>query len=82
MTTAFVVSWSQTCRKPNHVFCLMRDKISILSRLLCNEPQPLQGPPVLRAGGQQVDAGGLHGAVAQHVRQLRHVAARPVKGPR
>lgn len=30
-------------------------------------------PPVLCPGGQQVDAGGLNGGVAQHIGQLRNV---------
>ena len=48
---------------------------------LCNQSQPLQCPGVFRAGGDEVDAGGLDGAVAQHVRQLRHVPADLVERP-
>lgn len=36
---------------------------------------------MLRAGGQQVDPGGLNGTVAQNIRQLHHVLTGPVKGP-
>ena len=49
--------------------------------VLSYQAQTLQLPGMLRAGGDQVDAGGLDAAVAQHVRQLRHVPADPVKGP-
>ena len=41
--------------------------------------QPLQLPDVLRAGGAEVDAGGVDGTVAQNVRQLHDVPAEGVK---
>lgn len=36
---------------------------------------------MLRSGGDQIDAGGLHRAVAQHIGQLHHIPAHSVEGP-
>ena len=60
-------------------FCSRLYKVMIL--LSGDQPQSVQDPGVVRAGGNQVDAGGLDGAVAQHVRQLCYVPADVVKGP-
>ena len=54
------------------------DRIFILS--LTDQPQPVQLPLVLRPGGEEVEAGGLDAAVAQHVRQLYNILAGPVEG--
>lgn len=48
---------------------------------LGNQAQAVQGPGVLRSGGDQVNAGRLDAAVAQHIGQLRHIPARLVKAP-
>ena len=47
-----------------------------------DELQLFQGAGVFRAGGDQVDTGGLHRGVAQYVRQSDHVPAGSVIGPR
>ena len=46
---------------------------------LGDQPQLIQGPGMLGAGGDEVDAGGLDAAVAQQVRQLDDVPAGPVE---
>ena len=47
---------------------------------LGDQPQLIQGPGMLGAGGDEVDAGGLEAGMAQHIRQLHDVTAGPVKG--
>ena len=48
---------------------------------LGDQPQLIQGPGMLGAGGDEVDAGGLDAGVAQHVSQLCHIPAHPVETP-
>ena len=43
------------------------------------ETQLLQHFGALRARGEEIDAGGLDGGMAQHVGQLCHIPAHPVK---
>lgn len=43
------------------------------------QPQPVQLLAVLRAAGDQIDAGGFNRTVPQHVGQLCNILARPVK---
>lgn len=48
--------------------------------VLYDQPHPVQLPLVLCPGGQEIDAGGLNAAVAQHVGQTHDVPVHPVKG--
>ena len=43
--------------------------------VLSYQTQPFQQAGVFSAGGDEVDAGGFNAAVAQHIRQFRHVPA-------
>ena len=49
--------------------------------VLNDEMKTLQLAGMLRAAGNQIDPRGFQRAVAQHVGQLRHVPAHPVKCP-
>lgn len=49
--------------------------------ILQNQTQTVQSPGVPRTGGRQVDAGGVHADVAQHIRRLCRVPAHPVEDP-
>ena len=46
---------------------------------LGDQPQLIQGPGMLGAGGDEVDAGGLDAGVAQHISQLDDIPTGPVK---
>ena len=58
------------------------DPGQIMKFVLSYQTQPFQLPLMFRTRGDQVDSGGLNGAVAQHVGQLGNVPADLVEGPR
>ena len=60
----------------------MMQKINSVAVVSTDQPQPVQLPRMLRAGGQEIDAGGVDGAVAQHVRQFHDVSRSPVERDR
>ena len=43
-----------------------------------HQPQTFQLPPVLRAGGQQVNSGGFHAGMAQNIRQFHNILVNSV----
>ena len=47
---------------------------------LGDQPQLIQGPGMLGAGGDEVDAGGLNTGMPQHISQFGHIPARPIEG--
>lgn len=47
---------------------------------LTYKPQPFQLSGMFRSGGEQVDAGGIDGTVAQHIGQLYNIPGNPVEG--
>ena len=47
---------------------------------LCHQAKAVDLPGVLGAGGDQVNAGGVDAAVAQHVGQTHNILAHSVKG--
>ena len=49
--------------------------------VLSYQTQPLQQAGVFRAGGDEIDPGGLDATVAQHIGQFRHIPADLVKRP-
>ena len=51
----------------------------ILLTLLQKQAQPFDLPGVFHAGGYEVNAGSINGAVAQQIRQLDNILAGSVK---
>ena len=48
---------------------------------LGDQPQLIQGPGMLGAGGDEVDAGGFDGTVSQHIRQMRQIFFNGIERP-